>query len=300
MRSEELAKLLEKAALICVTSHTGQRDKSGAAYFQHPMRVAMCCHTDVERIVALLHDTIEDTDITAEYLLAEGFPEYIIDAILSVTKRKGENYEDFVSRAALNPIGRIVKLHDLEDNLDILRLESVTPEMAARLTKYLAAHKFLTDYQSKEESDSNITEAEDDRPTSNENHILISKSESYRNQRARINQRLRSMRTNGGTEYMQNKIAIRMPDGKVIAGRATYQSFIEFLDKVGYERVADLGLSFGKYPIVTKSPVNSRYKQANAHWYVLANWPTVKCAQYINDIADRLDLYIECDVVPKD
>ena len=90
-----------------------------------------------------------------------------------------------------------------------------------------------------------------------------------------------------------------MPDGKIIAERANYQSFIELLDWIGYEKVFALGLSYGKYPIVTKEPVGDRYRKANAHWYVLANWPTVKCAQYINNIADLLDLYIECDVVPK-
>lgn len=103
--------------------------------------------------------------------------------------------------------------------------------MAARLTKYLAAHKFLSDYQSKEESDSNITEANDNRPTSNEARILVSKSESYKNQRARINQRLRSMRTNGGTEYMQNKIAIRMPMARLLRNEPHTNHSLNFLIK---------------------------------------------------------------------
>lgn len=141
--NEDSAKLLDKAALICVTKHSGQRDKMGCAYFQHPMRVAMHCTTDAEKIVALLHDTIEDTDVTAEYLLAEGFPQEIVDAILSVTKRDGESYEDFVIRAKQNPIGRVVKLHDLEDNLNALRLERFDADMAARYNKYLAARRYL-------------------------------------------------------------------------------------------------------------------------------------------------------------
>lgn len=143
MTKEESATLLDKAAQICVTKHAGQRDKMGCAYFQHPMRVAMRCHADEEKMVALLHDTIEDTDVTAEYLLAEGFPQSVVDGILSVTKREGESYEDFVARAKQNPLGRIVKLHDLEDNLNVLRLDSLSPEMAARFTKYLAARRFL-------------------------------------------------------------------------------------------------------------------------------------------------------------
>lgn len=143
MNKEKTALLLDKAAQICVTKHAGQRDKMGCAYFQHPMRVAMRCCTDEEKMVALLHDTIEDTDVTPEYLLAEGFPQHIVDGILSVTKREGEGYEDFVARAKQNPLGRVVKLHDLEDNLDVFRLDSLSPEMASRFSKYLAAHRFL-------------------------------------------------------------------------------------------------------------------------------------------------------------
>lgn len=146
MTNEESAKLLDKAAQICVTKHAGQRDKTGAAYFQHPMRVAMRCRTTEEKMVALLHDIIEDTDVTADYLLEQGFPREIVDGILSVTKRDGESYDDFVARAAQNPLGRVVKLHDLEDNLDVFRLTAVTPEMAARFTKYLAAHEYLLNH----------------------------------------------------------------------------------------------------------------------------------------------------------
>ena len=74
----DFAKLLDKAALICVTKHQGQRDKAGAAYFQHPMRVAMNCEKDEEKIVALLHDTIEDTDVTPEWLKQQGFSNEIV------------------------------------------------------------------------------------------------------------------------------------------------------------------------------------------------------------------------------
>lgn len=143
MNKEEYANLLDKAAVICTTRHRGQRDKMGCAYFQHPVRVAMRCATDDEKIVALLHDTIEDTDVTPGYLLTEGFPQTIVDAILSVTKRDGESYEDFVARAKENPIGRQVKIHDLEDNLDVLRLDEVSADMADRFTKYLKALRFL-------------------------------------------------------------------------------------------------------------------------------------------------------------
>ena len=140
---EEFVELLDKAALICVTKHQGQRDKTGAAYFQHPMRVAMKCEKDEEKIVALLHDTTEDTDVTPEWLKQQGFSDEIVEAILSVTRNPGEDYQEFVARAKKNPIGRIVKIHDLEDNLNVIRLKKITPEMTDRINKYLKALDFL-------------------------------------------------------------------------------------------------------------------------------------------------------------
>ncbi|MCM1139879.1 MAG: GTP pyrophosphokinase [Muribaculum sp.] len=135
--------LVKLAYKICATAHAGQTDKVGMPYHLHPDRVAARCSTDAETIVALLHDTIEDTDITPEYLLCKGFPQYIVDGVLSVTKREGESYEDFVARAKQNPIGRMVKIHDLEDNMDLRRLDELTDEMVARQRKYLKAYHFL-------------------------------------------------------------------------------------------------------------------------------------------------------------
>lgn len=135
--------LLEKALQIAVKAHSGQIDKAGSAHIFHPIRVSNRCSTDDERIVALLHDTIEDTEVTAEYLLMEGFPRNIVDAILSVTRNEDESYDDFIKRSRLNPIGRQVKLHDLEDNMDITRLNELTEKDIYRLNKYIKAYKYL-------------------------------------------------------------------------------------------------------------------------------------------------------------
>ena len=143
MNKQESSELLDKAAKICIENHYGQRDKMNCAYFQHPMRVAMRCETDDEKMVALLHDTIEDTEVTIDYLLDEGFPKYITDAILAVTRQPNESYEEFIKRAKKNGIGRMVKIHDLEDNLDTTRLNEVSPEMAVRFSKYLKALRYL-------------------------------------------------------------------------------------------------------------------------------------------------------------
>ena len=135
--------LLEKALQIAVKAHSGQIDKAGSAYIFHPIRVSNRCSTDDERIVALLHDTIEDTEVTTEYLLMEGFPRNIVDAILSVTRNEDESYDDFIKRSRLNPIGRQVKLQDLEDNMDITRLNELTEKDIYRLNKYIKAYKYL-------------------------------------------------------------------------------------------------------------------------------------------------------------
>ena len=135
--------LLEKALLIATKAHAGQTDKTGADYIFHPIRVSCRCLTDEEKIVALLHDTIEDTEVTADYLLSEGFPHNIVDAILSVTRNEDERYDDFIKRCRLNPIGRQVKLHDLEDNMDISRLSQVTEKDLERLNKYIGAYRYL-------------------------------------------------------------------------------------------------------------------------------------------------------------
>lgn len=135
--------LYDLALQIAIRAHEGQKDKSGRDYMMHPIRVAERCKDPRAKIVALLHDTIEDTDVSPDYLLGQGFPEEIIAGVLSVTKRVGESYEDFVARAAKNHIGKEVKRADLEDNMDIRRLKEITDGDVARLRRYLRAWQSL-------------------------------------------------------------------------------------------------------------------------------------------------------------
>ena len=135
--------LYDKALQIATLAHAGQYDKAGEDYILHPLRVAERCESPKAKIVALLHDTIEDTDVTEEYLRQQGFPSDIIDAVLSVTRREGEDYEAYIRRAAANPIGLQVKIADLEDNMDIRRLPDITDCDAVRLRKYLRAWHYL-------------------------------------------------------------------------------------------------------------------------------------------------------------
>ncbi len=139
---------LERAIAIAVEAHQGQKDKSGAAYILHPLRVMAGVNSDTEKIVAILHDVVEDTPWTLEHLRKEGFSEEVIQAIDCVTKRDGESYEEFVNRSATNPVARRVKIADLEDNMDIRRLGCITPKDSERLNKYLKAWRFLGSHQS--------------------------------------------------------------------------------------------------------------------------------------------------------
>ena len=140
---QDYSELYDCALRIAIRAHEGQKDKSGREYIMHPIRVAERCKDPRAKIVALLHDTIEDTGVTPDYLHSQGFPDEIIEGVLSVTKREGESYEDFVRRAALNPLGREVKRADLEDNMDIRRLETISDDDVTRLRKYLKAWHYL-------------------------------------------------------------------------------------------------------------------------------------------------------------
>ncbi len=136
--------LLEKAVGIAVAAHRGQKDRYGAPYILHPLRVMSRLQGEEDKIVAILHDVLEDTDWTPADLRREGFPEPLLQALDCVTKRKGEAYEDFVKRSAANQLARRVKIADLEDNMDIRRLPRVDEEDLPRLQKYLTAWRALT------------------------------------------------------------------------------------------------------------------------------------------------------------
>lgn len=140
-----MGKLLDKAIVIAAKAHTGQVDKAGQSYILHPLRVMMKLKTEEEKIVGVLHDTIEDTDVTYDDLRKEGFSEEIIEAIKGVTKIDGEDYMDFVKRAKANPISRNVKLADLEDNMDLGRIASPTEKDFKRIEKYKEAKALLLD-----------------------------------------------------------------------------------------------------------------------------------------------------------
>ncbi|MGE8175046.1 HD domain-containing protein [Pseudomonas fluorescens] len=134
-----MTQTLERAIAIAAAAHEGQVDKGGSPYILHPLKVMLRVDTLEERIVAVLHDVVEDCGISLDDLRQEGFSETVLAAIESVTKLSGESYELFVERAAQNPIGRVVKLADLEENSDLSRIAQPSWEDLERIEKYRRA-----------------------------------------------------------------------------------------------------------------------------------------------------------------
>lgn len=134
---------LEKAIAIAATAHQGQVDTGGSPYILHPLRVMLKMSTDVERIVAVLHDVLEDTNVTEEFLREVGVNDTLIQAIDSVTRREDESYKSFIVRANSNPIGRVVKIADIEDNMDLSRIPTLTQKDYDRIEKYRKALQVL-------------------------------------------------------------------------------------------------------------------------------------------------------------
>jgi len=128
--------MLPLAIEIATKQHAGQVDKAGRPYIEHPMRVMRRMRTNVERIVAVLHDVIEDGTMTLAELSREGFSREIIVALDSVTRRQDEDYIAFVARAASDPVGMWVKYEDLRDNADLTRIAEPTAADLARTAKY--------------------------------------------------------------------------------------------------------------------------------------------------------------------
>lgn len=137
--------LLDCAIKIAVNAHNGQIDKGGQPYVLHPLRVMFSLDSEKEKIVGVLHDVIEDTNITYEYLIMNGFDGEIeiLEALKSVTRKEDETYDEFIDRVKLNPIGRKVKLADLQDNMDVSRILNPTEKDYKRLEKYKKARNNL-------------------------------------------------------------------------------------------------------------------------------------------------------------
>ena len=141
--------LVIRAEGIARAAHDGQVDKAGMPYAEHPARVAARCAPDPAAMAAgWLHDVLEDTEVTAQTLVARGIPERVVAAVEALTRRAGEDPDTYYARVARDPLALTVKLADLADNGDPGRLAALAvddPATAERLrAKYDHAREVLT------------------------------------------------------------------------------------------------------------------------------------------------------------
>ena len=134
---------LERAIAIAATAHAGQKSKEGGPYIMHPLRVMMRVEGVEAQMAGILHDVVEDTAWTIEHLRQEGFSESVLEAVEALTHGEGEEYFAYVARAGANPLARRVKLADLEDNMNLLRLAEVRDKDLERVRKYHKAWLML-------------------------------------------------------------------------------------------------------------------------------------------------------------
>lgn len=135
--------IIEKAISIALEAHKGQVDKAGNAYILHPLRVMFRMDTDDEMIVAILHDVIEDTNITFDYLKDQGFSKTVLASIEALSRRREESYSDFIRRVGSHPIAIKVKQADLIDNMNLSRIKKITEKDFMRMRKYSEALTIL-------------------------------------------------------------------------------------------------------------------------------------------------------------
>lgn len=136
--------LTRLAMRVAYDAHHGKADKDGVPYIYHPIAVAEQMQTEDETVAALLHDLLEDTDVTPEELAAHGFPPAVLEALRALTHGPDEDYETYLRRVCENPLALKVKRADLAHNSQPDRLDSLPKDTAARLReKYALAARIL-------------------------------------------------------------------------------------------------------------------------------------------------------------
>jgi (p)ppGpp synthase/HD superfamily hydrolase len=132
--------LVERAVRRALEAHAGQKEENGRPYLLHPLRLMLRMDSEVEMAAAVLHDVEEDTATTLDDLRAEGLPEQVLAAVALLTHdKKNVSYDKYVQRIASDPLARKIKLADLEDNLNPLRLARLGVHETLRLKRYYEA-----------------------------------------------------------------------------------------------------------------------------------------------------------------
>ena len=134
---------LSYAIQVAFKAHEGQVDKALLPYILHPLRIMEKMDTEQLKIIAVLHDVVEDTNLSLLHLKSLGFDKEILEALDSLTRREDESYPEFIQRVKANPLAIKVKIEDIKDNLDVTRLDHLTSKDLSRIKRYHKALKEL-------------------------------------------------------------------------------------------------------------------------------------------------------------
>ncbi|MGA9141275.1 MAG: HD domain-containing protein [Methanocella sp.] len=136
---------LEDAIILAANAHRDQKDRNDEPYIMHPIRVMAQLWGYDERMVAILHDVVEDTDVTLDDLKKAGYPDRIVNAVDAISRKKdaGESYSQYIQRVKKNPLATKVKIADLRDNANLDRLPKVEAYDLRRLDRYNRALQYL-------------------------------------------------------------------------------------------------------------------------------------------------------------
>lgn len=149
--------LLAKALILATESHDGQFDLAGKPYILHPLHVMSKMEREDDKIVAVLHDIVEDTDVSLEDIEGLGFPGHILRAIDALTRREDESYSVYMSRVASNEIATRVKIADIRHNLDFTRIpRDLSEKDLERIKKHATAYRLLKAVQWNKENASSL------------------------------------------------------------------------------------------------------------------------------------------------
>lgn len=138
-----MERILEKAIQIAVNAHMGQKDRAGSPYILHPLRVMHSVGATDAKIVAILHDVVEDTSVTFDELIDAGIPKHLVITLRLLTHTDNLSYEDYIARLGENSLAVKVKLADLKDNMDLSRLKEISDEDMELYKKYVSSYRYL-------------------------------------------------------------------------------------------------------------------------------------------------------------
>jgi len=148
--------LTKKAINLIYEKHSGQFDKAGLPYVLHPIHVAESMDDETSTLVALLHDIVEDTDITVKDLIDLQFPLEVVETLKYLTYEDGVDYYKYIQNIGTNEIATKVKLADLKHNSDLSRLDVVTQRDVERVKKYKRCIDYLSEIQYEREQSKHI------------------------------------------------------------------------------------------------------------------------------------------------